>query len=714
MPAFPGAQGFAANTRGAAGYSGTPTVRKVTSLDDITDRGHVDYPGTLRWAIEGDGSANDRDGTFVVFDVSGIIELISDLRFRSDYMTVLGQTSPNGINIAGYIVDIGYGNVSSTEHYGHIIVRYLRFRAGNGVTGLVTTGGSDPDMECLRIWNAHNVFIDHCSMAYAGDETFSITDWNGTTVDGTYNITVNKCIISDPITDAQPSESFPHNLGILAQFRYDHTNKNSINIHKCYFSNCAYRTPYIAIGSGSGATGDAQVSNCAVWNWNGGLGAVGFQIYETGLSTGDLKLSAEGNVARAGGNSNAFYPTLTGDQSGDSNFSSSEVRAFRSDDNATVIPDASLYVAGNMGAARSANTDPEWCVVASEYSSPLLLDSAKQRLTPWTFPGVAVTVEDVGATTAAAYSWVSNTLLADIGANRVAGSGYLGDDVQDQHDTDAINAWGVTSNFVDAADLTWPTDWDDPATGAPSAWPDTGSTGLADAYETSIGETVGTVDPVADSGDGYLHIEKWSHTLAGDSAPAPSAPTVTTTTLSPNENQNVAGTVLASESPTSFAIVGGADQGLLSINSSGVVTLDTGNFDYETKTTYVIDVTATNATGTSASQTVTINVADLDEVAPVITLVGGNVSINVGDTYNEPGYSATDNVDGNITGNVSVGGSVDTNTAGVYQLTYDVSDAAGNAATQQTRQVTVNALAATITIGTATGDNGGLAAIKLS
>ena len=65
------------------------------------------------------------------------------------------------------------------------------------------------------------------------------------------------------------------------------------------------------------------------------------------------------------------------------------------------------------------------------------------------------------------------------------------------------------------------------------------------------------------------------------------------------------------------------------------------------------------------------------------------VDLNVG--HNEEGATATDNVDGDISANIVIGGdTVDTNTAGQYIVTYNVSDAAGNAATEVTRTVNVN------------------------
>src|SRR5690606_16103845 len=80
-----------------------------------------------------------------------------------------------------------------------------------------------------------------------------------------------------------------------------------------------------------------------------------------------------------------------------------------------------------------------------------------------------------------------------------------------------------------------------------------------------------------------------------------------------------------------------------------------------------------------------------DTTPPLITLLGdAEMTLELGDTFTDPGVTATDNVDGDLTGEVVVGGdTVDTGTVGVYEITYDVSDAAGNPATQVTRTVNV-------------------------
>ncbi|MEL6650030.1 MAG: immunoglobulin-like domain-containing protein, partial [Bacteroidota bacterium] len=84
-----------------------------------------------------------------------------------------------------------------------------------------------------------------------------------------------------------------------------------------------------------------------------------------------------------------------------------------------------------------------------------------------------------------------------------------------------------------------------------------------------------------------------------------------------------------------------------------------------------------------------------DVIPPVITLLGANpLDIPLNGVCSDPGATASDDIDGNITGNIVVGGDVvDVSTAGAYTVTYDVSDAAGNSATQVSR--TVNILPAT-------------------
>ncbi len=78
-----------------------------------------------------------------------------------------------------------------------------------------------------------------------------------------------------------------------------------------------------------------------------------------------------------------------------------------------------------------------------------------------------------------------------------------------------------------------------------------------------------------------------------------------------------------------------------------------------------------------------------DYTAPVITLLGSKkIKIKKDGKYEEPGYTATDNIDGDITDRVNVSGKVKTSVAAIYKLKYSVSDESDNY-TYETRTVYV-------------------------
>jgi hypothetical protein len=84
----------------------------------------------------------------------------------------------------------------------------------------------------------------------------------------------------------------------------------------------------------------------------------------------------------------------------------------------------------------------------------------------------------------------------------------------------------------------------------------------------------------------------------------------------------------------------------------------------------------------------TVDPTVADTVNPQILGVT-NVTITLGDSFNAlTGVTATDNIDGNLTSSIVVTGTYNVNVAGVYTITYTVTDAAGNVATA-TRILTV-------------------------
>lgn len=116
-------------------------------------------------------------------------------------------------------------------------------------------------------------------------------------------------------------------------------------------------------------------------------------------------------------------------------------------------------------------------------------------------------------------------------------------------------------------------------------------------------------------------------------------------------------------------------------------------------------VTYTVADSSGNETTVERKIVYKDVVPPVITLKGtANMYVIVNEKFEEPGFSASDDCDGDITTSVTVEGSVDTAKIGTYKLTYKVKDSYDNETTA-TRTVQV-ANKATVSANTGSGGTG--------
>ena len=121
--------------------------------------------------------------------------------------------------------------------------------------------------------------------------------------------------------------------------------------------------------------------------------------------------------------------------------------------------------------------------------------------------------------------------------------------------------------------------------------------------------------------------------------------------------------------------------------TSSIVTVSTVNTAIVGVYSVTYNVSDTNG---NAAAEVTRTVTVVDTTVPVITLLGeDSVTIEVGDTYSDAGATATDTYDGDITSSIVTVSTVNTAIVGVYLVTYNVSDANGNAAAEVTRTVTV-------------------------
>jgi hypothetical protein len=114
--------------------------------------------------------------------------------------------------------------------------------------------------------------------------------------------------------------------------------------------------------------------------------------------------------------------------------------------------------------------------------------------------------------------------------------------------------------------------------------------------------------------------------------------------------------------------------------------------DWTQPATYVVQIVVTDNAGnvSEMKQVETTVAAPADTTDPVITLLGDSpVTVAQGSTFTDPGATATDNVDGNLTSSIVPTSDVNTAVVGIYHVSYNVSDAAGNAANTVTREVDV-------------------------
>jgi hypothetical protein len=126
------------------------------------------------------------------------------------------------------------------------------------------------------------------------------------------------------------------------------------------------------------------------------------------------------------------------------------------------------------------------------------------------------------------------------------------------------------------------------------------------------------------------------------------------------------------------------------------IVIDSSAVDTGVAGTYAVTYNVSDAAGNAAAEvTRTVEVSDpADSTRPVITLIGpASVTLTVGNSYTDQGATAVDDVDGDITANIVTNDPVNTTVAAAYTVTYNVSDAAGNAAVEVTRTVIVSAAA---------------------
>lgn len=235
IPAFPGAEGHARYTT-TGGRGGK--VYTVTSLGDSNDS------GTLRWALSQPGPR------IIVFNVSGYIDLTSDLKIPAN-TTIAGQTAPEGgITLRYYTVQLGGSNV---------IVRFMRFRRSQ-----IKDVNDGADASWGKGYS--NVIFDHCSFSWSIDEVASFYD--------NKNFTMQWCNVTEGLANPGHTKGAHSYGGIWGG--------KGASFHHNYISHVQNRAPRFNGARYMSANFDAtkfettvdaervDFRNCVIYNWGTG------------------------------------------------------------------------------------------------------------------------------------------------------------------------------------------------------------------------------------------------------------------------------------------------------------------------------------------------------------------------------------------------------------------------------------------------------------
>lgn len=200
--AFPGAVGQGASAVGGRGGD----VYHVTNLQDYSrKRREKPIAGSLRYGIESaDGPRT------IVFDVAGALPLANRLEIENERLTIAGQTSPGGVTLWGYPVEVDGAK--------DVVIRYLRVRCGDfnvrheGAPPDAAQGRGNKDLDASSAnaidvgGGSERVILDHVSTAWGMDETCSVTRAR--------DVTIQHSIVAESLNNSYHAKG-PHGFGSL-------------------------------------------------------------------------------------------------------------------------------------------------------------------------------------------------------------------------------------------------------------------------------------------------------------------------------------------------------------------------------------------------------------------------------------------------------------------------------------------------------------------
>ncbi len=344
--AFGDAVGFGAGATG--GRAGSVYV--VTNLSNSGT-------GSFRDAV----SQSNRT---IVFAVSGYIDIASPISCASN-LTIEGQTAPGG-GIGVYGAEVSFYNT------GNDVVRYMRFMDTTLDPKGQGTGNSSGN--CLNLGNTNNMVLDHVSCEFAS--------YNNIDAVGANNLTVQNCIIANPIPDQQFNVHWEGSQGTFVNNIFANAHNRSIL-----------------------SKGNVQFVNNSVYNYQAG--------FTTGNSAGNFSFDVLNNYFVAGPSTSS---------AGDNYYQ--------------VDSNQKAYASGNL---LSATTNGTLSPTGSN-----TVDSATALASPWSSSSVSLATMSAGASyawnmvhagdsvthdpttfaTSLGYNQVDQQVVGDLASNGTAGRLY--------------------------------------------------------------------------------------------------------------------------------------------------------------------------------------------------------------------------------------------------------------------------------------------------
>lgn len=240
LPAFPGAEGFGADTPGGRGGR----IIAVTTLEPYG-------PGSLGDALRAEGPR------VIVFRVAGVIDMRGTMSITEPFVTVAGQTAPgDGITLTNGTLRVATNNV---------VLRHLRVRPGDHPSA------NDPEnRDCLAISGdadrVHDIVVDHCSFSWGIDE--NVQTWYAP-----QRITIQWSITSESLFDSYHPKG-RHGMGMILG-----SEENTISVHHCLFAHNGDRHPLAGDQSpGQMAPSLFDFRNNVLYNYRGPAGSYRSQL----------------------------------------------------------------------------------------------------------------------------------------------------------------------------------------------------------------------------------------------------------------------------------------------------------------------------------------------------------------------------------------------------------------------------------------------------